>query len=448
MNQAVSRRIGEFEPPISYRCVTCGNGSYTLRLICPVCSGQNTYRRLDAFQITEAARETAPAGQLITGWKEFDEFSPGVLQKGSVCALYARAGCGKSTLALSIAAAVGTQAHSLYFSTEEAESTLKVRLLRITGGQSPLGLVIRTGSSIQEFVNAIGGHGPALAVVDSISRIRDEEEAGEPGGMAQIRRCAATLMSLARSAKTAIIAVSHTNKAGSVAGWGGISFDSDSILTMRGRGNIRVLVAEKNRHGSTEDVLLFRMTPAGLVPLSKDATLPHRNQQAPGVAFSVQDTEGHYIVGEVQAAYHGNSILCDGIGPRVKSIILSGNGAVARKNNLHLRSYFPTPVVDRACDLAVLAAVISAAKKKPLPKDSVFIGEVDPMGNVLTVPDLSDRLRAASKLGFRICFANPTQARERVFDTVAVERRGEDRMTLIPIRTTKEIHPAAFGRAA
>jgi DNA repair protein RadA/Sms len=61
-------------------------------------------------------------------------------------------------------------------------------------------------------------------------------------------------------------------------------------------------------------------------------------------------------------------------------------------------------LADPAADLAVAAALISALADKPLPRDSVWFGEVSLAGEIRPVAHAAIRQKEAAKLGFGKAF--------------------------------------------
>ena len=59
---------------------------------------------------------------------------------------------------------------------------------------------------------------------------------------------------------------------------------------------------------------------------------------------------------------------------------------------------------DPAADLAVAAALVSALADRPLPKQSVWFGEVSLSGEIRSVAHAPLRLRESAKLGFDKAF--------------------------------------------
>jgi DNA repair protein RadA/Sms len=82
-------------------------------------------------------------------------------------------------------------------------------------------------------------------------------------------------------------------------------------------------------------------------------------------------------------------------------------------------------VTETAADLAVLLAVISSFRDRPLPGDLIVFGEVGLSGELRPVPNGQDRLNEAVKHGFHraiIPAANKPRGTIRGLDIVAVPR--------------------------
>ncbi len=71
-------------------------------------------------------------------------------------------------------------------------------------------------------------------------------------------------------------------------------------------------------------------------------------------------------------------------------------------------------ISEPACDLAAAAALVSSFGGEPLPRDSVFFGEISLSGDIRPVPQAEARLKEAAKLGFKQAFIpKGTKARAR-----------------------------------
>jgi DNA repair protein RadA/Sms len=58
-------------------------------------------------------------------------------------------------------------------------------------------------------------------------------------------------------------------------------------------------------------------------------------------------------------------------------------------------------ISEPACDLAAAAALVSSVGGEPLPRDTVFFGEISLSGDIRPVPQAEARLKEAAKLGFK-----------------------------------------------
>ena len=82
-------------------------------------------------------------------------------------------------------------------------------------------------------------------------------------------------------------------------------------------------------------------------------------------------------------------------------------------------------ITETAADLPVLLAVLSSFRDRPLPEDLAAFGELGLAGEIRPVPNGPDRLREASKHGFkRVIVPKANAPRQAVddLDVVAVER--------------------------
>ncbi|MCH8890560.1 MAG: DNA repair protein RadA, partial [Myxococcales bacterium] len=128
-----------------YSCTECGGQQPRWVGRCPSCGGWSTLveetirapaesERLGQNPNIESAKpmllgeiDTASAPRLATRLVEFDRVLGGGLVPGSVVLLAGEPGVGQSTLALQIAAALGSQAAILYVTGEESPGPLRLR---------------------------------------------------------------------------------------------------------------------------------------------------------------------------------------------------------------------------------------------------------------------------------------------------------------------------------
>ena len=96
-------------------------------------------------------------------------------------------------------------------------------------------------------------------------------------------------------------------------------------------------------------------------------------------------------------------------------------------------------IQEPAADLAVLLAILSSMRNRPLPRGMVAFGEVGLAGEVRPAPRGQERLREAAKLGFSIAVipkANAPKQKIEGLEVIAVERLEQalDRLTTAQMR--------------
>ena len=77
-------------------------------------------------------------------------------------------------------------------------------------------------------------------------------------------------------------------------------------------------------------------------------------------------------------------------------------------------------VSETSSDLALLAAVVSSLRNRPLPQDLVCFGEVGLSGEIRPVPNGQERLREAAKHGFRVAVVPKANLPKRQIDGIRV----------------------------
>ena len=355
------------------------------------------------------------ASYLPTGWLTFDSALGGGFALRAFTTLCGNPGIGKSTLSLQISQAIANKGKSvLYFSTEEDIDRIKARAKRLKATHP--NAIIKSGKNWREFVSAIPYQKPDMVILDSLSRIFDEEDKAIVGSITQIRRCGLQLTGLAKMSDWVVMAIVHTTKSGEMAGHKGLGFDSDVNLRLLMDNKTRAisLIPDKNRFGSTDEIVFFKMNAGGLFIVQPETT-PHKNESLSGVAYTVILYEGRPLIIEVQSSVR----LGMGSKTGTKTIeVFNRNRANAlikllsyfgftnlSKYDIFLRAYSPTTVNDENADLSVVASLISSFEKFNLPNDTIFIGKVDYDGNVILCSDIDDRLEAADRMGFKKCIS-------------------------------------------
>lgn len=405
---------GERLPKWSGRCPRCGAFNSVVQLTSAEVAihegrGQGGHAAL-VVEAAEAAGSPDPA-RIPTGIGEVDRVLGGGLPAGAAIVLGGEPGIGKSTLLAQVAGAFARQAPALYVTAEEGLAQVRARLRRV-GALAP-GLALAAGGDARAIAGRIAGGEHRLVVVDSIQLLSLDGVDGEPGGVSQVRACAAELVAAAKRAGVSLILVGHVTKDGSLAGPRLLEHLVDTVLAFEGDryADLRVLRAVKNRFGATSEIGLLRMAQGGLEEVA-DPTGVFIADRDPSVAGSciVPAVEGNRcLLVEVQALVGPNEApsparRVSGLDTNRVAMVLA---VLARRLRLPLGSHDVyvnvtggAKVSEPAADLAVALAVASAWRDVAIPPDLVAVGEVGLGGELRPAPRYELRATEARRLGF------------------------------------------------
>jgi DNA repair protein RadA/Sms len=417
----------------SYVCQSCGAATAKWAGKCEACGGWNTIveegaappiglgasRRLKGRKIPlEDLKTDDPVPQRRpTGIAEFDRVTGGGLVPGSALLVGGDPGIGKSTLILQ---ALGKYAQSgqraVYISGEEALAQVRMRGSRLGLSDAPLHLASAT--NVEDILATLeGGPPPGIVAIDSIQTLWTGALDAAPGTVAQLRTASFDLVRYAKSSGAALLLVGHVTKDGQIAGPKAIEHLVDAVLYFEGeRGHhFRVLRAVKNRFGATDEIGVFEMTGAGLSEVANPSALflGDRSSAAPGTAVFAGLEGTRPLLCEIQAlvspsAYGTPRRAVVGWDSGRLAMILAvldaragiGIGAA----DVYLNVAGGLKIGEPAADLATAAALVSSMTGTPLPRDTVFFGEISLSGDIRPVPQAEARLKEAAKLGFSRAF--------------------------------------------
>ncbi len=254
---------------------------------------------------------------------------------------------------------------------------------------------------------------PAVAVIDSIQTIYSETLQSAPGSVAQVRECAAQLTRFAKTAGTALLLVGHVTKEGAIAGPRVLEHMVDSVLYFEGdtHSSFRLVRAIKNRFGAVNELGVFAMSDRGLRGVSNPSALflSHHNVQVAGSCVLVTQEGTRPLLVEIQALVDESHAP----NPRRLSVGLEQNrlalllavlhrhaGVAAFDQDVFVNAVGGVKIDEPAADLAILLAIVSSLRNRPLPPKLVVFGEIGLAGEVRAVQRGQERLREAAKLGF------------------------------------------------
>lgn len=456
----------------SFVCSECGGSSPKWLGKCPHCGAWNTLvesvaeaaapakNRFAALAPSArlqplAAIEATEVARTPTGHEELDRVLGGGMVEGAVVLIGGDPGIGKSTLLLQALDALQRGGlKTLYVTGEEsgAQVALRARRLGIEGSQ----VAVLAETSLENILATLEAERPAVAVIDSIQTVYSELLSSAPGSVAQVRECAAHLTRFAKASGasggapggTAIVLVGHVTKEGALAGPRVLEHMVDTVLYFEGdtHSSFRLVRAIKNRFGAVNEIGVFAMTERGLRGVSNPSAIFLSQHAEPVAGSCVMVTlEGtRPLLVEIQALVDSG-----GASPRRLSVGLERDrlamllavlhrhaGVACADQDVFVNAVGGVRISEPAADLAVMLAITSSLRGKPLPKGFLAFGEVGLAGEVRPAPRGQERLREAAKLGFSVAVvpkANAPKRREAAFEGLTIHpvERVDEAMALV-----------------
>ncbi len=420
--------------PVSrYVCQACGAVYPRWAGRCEACGEWNTIveEAVEASPVTGKAKTAAtrrlgfvdlagsatPPPRAPTGIGELDRVLGGGLVPGSAILLAGDPGIGKSTLLLQAAARLARAEGAggrrvLYISGEEAVEQVRLRGRRLGLQDDPLELA--ASINLRDIAAALAeAKDAALVVIDSIQTMWMEGIESAPGSVSQVRACAFELIRLAKTVGFSVVLVGHVTREGTIAGPRVLEHMVDAVLHFEGdRGHqFRILRGVKNRFGATDEIGVFEMTELGLSEVANPSALflAERRGNISGSAVFAGMEGTRPVLVEIQCLLSANA----GGSPR-RSVVGWDSGRLSMllavletrcglklgATDVYLNVAGGLRVGEPAADLAVAAALASAATDQPTDPACVFFGEVGLSGEVRQVAQAEARLKEAQKLGF------------------------------------------------
>ena len=414
-----------------YICSECEYESPKWLGKCPHCNAWNTFVEdvVEQAPAATAARRSyvsltdnsaaAPFADLKmpdyirsrTGLNELDRVLGGGLVTGSVVLLSGEPGIGKSTLLLQICDTLGAEKTVLYVSGEESGGQIKLRAerLHVQGSR----LYILTETNVDRVLSEAKKIKPDVIIVDSVQTMYSDHVASAPGSISNVKEVTMSLIAKAKSDGISIILVGHVNKEGGIAGPKVLEHMVDAVLNFEGdrRQAYRIIRANKNRFGSTNEIGVFEMTDRGLkeVPNPSELLLADRPADTSGNC-AVCTMEGtRPLVAEIQALVSPTSFptprrTSNGIDYNRTYLILAvlekRLGLKFSTHDVYLNVIGGMHIDETASDLGIALALISSLTDRIIPDDLIAIGELGLAGECRGIANVEQRVREAARLGF------------------------------------------------
>jgi len=413
----VCQSCGAAYPKWAGRCDACGEWNTLVEEAVEARPGPvgraSTGRRV-AFVGLQGT--VAPPPRADTGIAELDRVLGGGLVPASVVLVGGDPGIGKSTLMLQAAATLARAGRRvMYISGEESIDQVRLRAQRL--GLADASLELAAAINVRDISATLEQERDlTLVVIDSIQTMWLDTIESAPGTVAQVRATSFELIRLAKSRGFSLVLVGHVTKEGALAGPRVLEHMVDAVLYFEGdRGHqFRILRAVKNRFGATDEIGVFEMTEQGLaeVPNPSALFLAERRGNIAGSAVFAGLEGTRPVLVEVQALLAPNS---SGSSPR-RSVVGWDSGRLSMllavletraglrmgSTDVYLNIAGGLRVNEPAADLAVAAALASAATDTPTNAGMVYFGEVGLSGEVRQVAQAESRLKEAHKMGFEM----------------------------------------------
>ncbi|MCV3346438.1 DNA repair protein RadA [Campylobacter lari] len=412
---------------ILFECQACGNQQSKWLGKCPECGSWDSFVELKQEQIKVLKElnslSNTPSSavcindvvtenftRISTDDNELDLVLGGGLVVGSLVLIGGSPGVGKSTLLLKIASNLAKGGKKvLYVSGEESKSQIKLRADRLNANCENLFLL--TELCLEDILSELSKKDYEILIIDSIQTLYSNKITSAAGSITQVREITFELMRYSKANNISTFIIGHITKDGAIAGPRILEHMVDVVLYFEGDANkeIRILRGFKNRFGNISEVGIFEMTSKGLISAKDIANrFFTRGKAVSGSALSVVMEGSRALVLEIQA------LVCESAYPKRSATGYEKNrldmliALLERKLEIPLGHYDVfvnvsggVKISETAADLAVVAAIISSFKNRPLSKDSVFIGELSLNGEIKEVFSLDVRLKEAKMQKFK-----------------------------------------------
>ncbi len=420
------------QPTSIFVCQNCGGQARKWAGKCPDCGewgtmleermrqnagngirGGNFHGLREISPVSFGEIESQDDARVSAGIEEFDRVLGGGIVAGSLVLLGGAPGIGKSTIVLQMADKLGAGGGKvLYVSGEESARQIKMRGERL--GLTAENVLILPETNLQEILAETEKLAPDFIIVDSVQTVFSEKIESAPGSVSQVREVAGQFMIYAKQTATPIFLTGHVTKEGSIAGPKTLEHIVDTVLYFEGdrHHNHRIIRAVKNRFGAANEIGVFEMTAAGLVPVGNPSELflQERPEGASGSVVTVCMEGTRPMLVEVQALVGGTKSasgrrMAQGFDYNRAALLIAvlekRLGMQLAGDDVFVNIAGGFEVDEPAADLGIIAAIASSFRNIQIPRETAVFGEVGLTGEIRGVLQAQTRAREAQTLGFK-----------------------------------------------
>lgn len=408
------QECGAHHPKWAGQCLSCGEWNTLVEEVLQ----PDSHPRFQGYTgsepaITSMAKVTLDGEtRLSSGVKELDNVLGGGLVVGSVVLIGGDPGIGKSTLLLQTLCHLSQQLDVLYVTGEESLQQVTLRARRL--GLPENNVLLLADTNIERILQCAQQKKPTVMVIDSIQTMHTDLLQSAPGAVGQVRESAAQLVAFAKQTQTALFLVGHVTKEGTLAGPRVLEHMVDTVLYFEGEqdSRYRMIRAVKNRFGPVNELGIFAMTDKGLREVSNPSAIFLSRYEKPvsgSVIMATREGSRPLLV-EVQALVDESHManprrVCVGVeSPRLAmllAVLHRHAGIVTYDQDVFVNVVGGVRITETGADLALLMAILSSLRNRPIPHDVIIFGEVGLAGEIRPVQGGQERLREAVKHGFK-----------------------------------------------
>lgn len=426
---------------VRYACSSCKHASIKWLGCCPECEEWNTFVEEVIPTHSSAGVHTSnssgtpiimqacssithkPQPRMESGIQEWDRVLGGGIIPNSLLVLTGDPGIGKSTLLLQVCNELAKQYRTFYFSTEESIHQVKQRAQRLSCMQDHL--LFSDNADLTAILATAQQEKPEVMVIDSIQNCYIPGSQSLPGSVGQLRESTFQLMRLAKEQGITVIITGHITKEGVIAGPKMLEHMVDGVFYLQGedRFQTRILRAVKNRFGTINELGFFEMHENGLQEVTNiNAHLLEDISHQTGSALISVIEGSRPLLLELQALTIESKL---GIPQRVvsgvdhKQVMLI---AAILEKYLHIKLsthdiFFKVSggfkIKGSNVDLGIALALLSSYFQKPLPDQSIVLGEISLTGQIKPINQINLFAREAAKFNMKKLFVAKNQKMEK-----------------------------------